>query len=188
MKITRKQLRKLIETKIKPSLEMPGLSDYAQKNLYTLADGRDQDSSGREFADRYLDSMVDSFPSQEGLDPYSEREFRYDYPLIEDPEFSKNISDLFDIFMYENKVFANDIEDGMSLEEYKDMARDFFMEVLPRMSTRPGYFTGGEIPRSIGHTFSSGKIPYQLEDIIKRIVDPISERIWNDWTGGTFFG
>ena len=65
--------------------------------------------------------------------------------------------------------------------------RDFFIELLPEMSTRPGYFTGGKIPASISHTFSTGKVPYQLEEIIKRIVDPMSEKIWNDWNNDTFF-
>ena len=135
-----------------------------------------------------LNRLVDSFPSQEGLDPFSKREFEYDYPLIEDPEFAKNIADLFEIFLYENKVFASDIDDGMPLEEYNSMAGDFFIDELPSMANKPGYFTGKVIPPSIKHTFSSEKIPYQLLNNIRKIVDPISSRIWNDWTSSEYFG
>lgn len=185
MKITRKQLRKLIEAKIKPTLDIPGLSDRRQQNLYTMAADRDLDSGGRQSADNVLDSLVGAFQPDE--EPFSKREFEYDYPLIEDPKFAKNIADLFEVFMYENKVFANDIDDGMPLEEYKEMAHDFFIDDLPGMANKPGYFTGKVIPASINHTFSSGKIPYQLKNAIKEIVDPISSRIWNEWTSSEFF-
>ena len=187
MKLTRKQLRKLIEARIKPSFP-PEVGDSLAQKLQGLADSRSEDAAGRQSADRYLDTLIGSYPSQQGLEDYSVREFEYDYPLLQDPKFSESISDLFEIFMYENKVFANDIEDGMSLEEYKDMARDFFMGELPRMATRPGYFTDKVIPPSISHTLSGGKIPYQIEGIVKKIVDPMSERIWNSWNDGSFFG
>ena len=81
-----------------------------------------------------------------------------------------------------------DIDDGMPLEEYNSMAGDFFIDELPSMANKPGYFTGKVIPPSIKHTFSSGKIPYQLLNNIRKIVDPISSRIWNDWTSSEYFG
>ena len=186
MKITRKQLRKLIEAKIKPTLDIPGLGDRAQQNLYKMAADRDLDSAGRQSADNTLDSLVGAFQFDE--EPFSKREFEYDYPLIEDPEFAKNVANLFEIFMYENKLFANDIDDGMSLEEYKEMSYDFFIDELPSMVNKPGYFRGKVIPPSISHTFSIGKVPYRLEGVIKKIIDPISSRIWNDWTSSEFFG
>ena len=102
MKLNRKQLRALIEARIKPSIEIPELADSPrlQKNLNTLADTRDQDPDGREFADNYLDSLIDSFESQEGLEPYSAREFQYNYPLIEDPEFAKAVEDIKEAQLY----------------------------------------------------------------------------------------
>ena len=186
MKITRKQLRKLIEAKIKPTLDIPGLGDRAQQNLYKMAADRDLDSAGRQSADNTLDSLVGAFQFDE--EPFSKREFEYDYPLIEDPEFAKNVANLFEIFMYENKLFANDIDDGMPLEGYKEMSYDFFIDELPSMVNKPGYFRGKTIPSSISHTFSSGKVPYQLEGEIRKIIDPISSRIWNDWTSSEYFG
>lgn len=184
-KLNRMQLRRLIEARIKPTTTIPGMNPSRQEKLDVLASRRDQDVMGREFADNSFDAVIDPFRGDDV--PFSRREFQYDHPLVEDPNFKKNIADLFDIFMYEHKVFANDIEDGMPVEEYKNMCSDFFIELLPEMSTKPGYFTGGKIPASISHTFSTGKVPYQLEEIIKRIIDPMSEKIWNDWNNDTFF-
>ena len=186
MKITRRQLRKLIEAKIKPTLDIPGLGDRAQQNLYTMAADRDLDSAGRQSADNTLDSLVGAFQFDE--EPFSKREFKYDYPLIEAPEFAKNIADLFEIFMYENKLFAGDIDDGMTLKDYNNQSYDFFIDELPGMVNKPGYFREKVIPSSISHTFSSGKVPYQLGGEIKKIIDPISSRIWNDWTSSEYFG
>ena len=67
MKLTKRQLRKLIsksllkETKIKPTLDIPGLGDRRQQNLYTMAANRDSDSSGRQYADNVFDSLVGAF-------------------------------------------------------------------------------------------------------------------------------
>ena len=75
MKLTRRQLIKLIEAKIKPTLDIPGLGDRAQKNLYTMAAGRDLDAAGRQSADNTLDSLVGAFQFDE--EPFSKREFEW---------------------------------------------------------------------------------------------------------------
>ena len=173
MKITRKQLRRLIEARIKPTTDVPGLESRLQKNLDTMAVGRDQDFMGRRFADKSFDALIDPLQGEDV--PFSQREFEYGHPMVEDPAFAEGIADLFERFMYAEKAFASDIEDGMSLEEYKAMARDFFMEGLPQVAI------SSDNP-AVKHSFSSGKVPYQLEDAVKRIVDPISERVWKDWS------
>ena len=173
MKLTRKQLRKLIEAKIKPTTNIPGLDPTNQQKLDTLATARDQDAMGRRFADNWFDGIIDPLRGDDV--PFSQREFDYSHPMVEDPKFAEGIADLFEVFLYQEKAFASDIEDGMSLEAYKAMARDFFMEGLPQAaasSTNP----------AVRHSFSSGKVPYQLEDAVGRIVDPISERVWKDWS------
>ena len=173
MKLSRRQLRKLIEARIKPSLAVPGLDPIDQQKIDILASSRDEDAMGRRYADNFFDGVID--PLQGEDIPFSQREFEYDYPMVEDPNFAKGIADLFEVFLYQEKAFASDIEDGMSLEEYKEMARDFFMEGLPQTaasSTNP----------AVRHSFSTGKVPYQLKDEVKRIVDPISERVWTDWS------
>jgi len=173
MKLTRRQLRKLIETRIKPTTAIPGMDPVTQQKLDTLAAGRETDAMGREFADRGFDALIDPFRKDDT--PFSQREFEYDHPMVEDPRFAEGIQELFDGFMYENKVFANDIEDGMSLEDYKEMVTDDFIEELPQAAIK------SDNP-AVRHSFSSGKLPYQLEDIVKRIVDPISEDVWQDWS------
>ena len=172
MKITRKQLRKLIEARIKPTTAIPSLDPIRQQKLDTLASARDTDAMGRKFADNTFDSLIDSFRDDDV--PFSQREFEYSHPLVEDPRFAEGIADLFEGFMYAEKAFASDIEEGMSLEEYKKMARDFFMEGLPQVAISSDN-------SAVKHSFSSGRVPYQLEEEIKRIIDPISERIWKDW-------
>ena len=62
MRISRKKLRQLIEAMIKPSLEVPDISDRMQQNLYTLAAGRDEDSMGREYADKSFDAAEIIYP------------------------------------------------------------------------------------------------------------------------------
>ena len=173
MKLTRRQLRKLIETRIKPTTAIPGMDPVTQQKLDTLAAGRETDAMGREFADRGFDALIDSFRDDDV--PFSQREFDYAHPMVEDPKFAEGIADLFEIFLYQEKAFAADIEDGMSLEEYKAMAKDFFMEGLPQVAV------SSDNP-AVKHSFSSGKVPYQLEDAVKRIIDPISERVWKDWS------
>lgn len=173
MKLTRKQLRRLIETRIKPTTSIPGMDPMTQQKLDTLASARDTEAMGRRFADNSFDALIDPLRGDDV--PFSQREFEYDHPMVEDPKFSEGIADLFERFMYAEKAFASDIEDGMSLEEYKAMARDFFMEGLPQVAI------SSDNP-AVKHSFSSGKVPYQLEDAVKRIVDPISERVWTDWS------
>tara|TARA_B100000674_G_scaffold401426_1_gene347217 strand:- start:591 stop:1130 length:540 start_codon:yes stop_codon:yes gene_type:complete len=173
MKLSRKQLRRLIEARIKPSLEVPGLDPIDQQKIDVLASSRDEDAMGREYADNFFDGVID--PLQGEDIPFSQREFEYDYPMVEDPNFAKAIADLFEGHMYVEKAFASDIEGGMTLEDYKEMARDYFMEDLPQKAMNSS-------SPSLRHTFSSGNMPYQLKDIVKRIVDPISERIWKDWS------
>ena len=173
MKLSRRQLRRLIETRIKPSTNIPGMDPNTQQKLDTLASARDSEAMGRRYADRSFDALIDTFRDDDVT--FSQREFEYNHPMVEDPNFAKGIADLFEVFLYQEKAFASDIEDGMSLEEYKEMARDFFMEGLPQVaasSTNP----------AVRHSFSTGKVPYQLEDEVKRIVDPISERVWTDWS------
>ena len=155
MKITRKQLRRLIETRIKPSTNIPGMDPNTQQKLDTLASARDSEAMGRRYADMSFDALIDTFRDDDVT--FSQREFEYNHPMVEDPNFAKGIADLFEVFLYQEKAFASDIEDGMSLEEYKEMARDFFMEGLPQVaasSTNP----------AVRHSFSTGKVPYQLED------------------------
>ena len=175
MKLTRSQLRKLIETRIKPTTAIPGIDPVTQQKLDTLAAGRETDAMGREFADRGFDALIDPFRKDDT--PFSQREFEYDYPMTEDPNLAVGVKELFDMFMYENKVFAGDIEDGMSLEDYKEMVIDDFMERVPWLSI------DSDNP-AVKHSFSPGKLPYpyQLRDTVKRIVDPISEDIWKDWS------
>ena len=173
MKLTRRQLRKLIETRIKPTTAIPGMDPVTQQKLDTLASSRETDSMGREFADNTFDALIDPFRKDDT--PFSQREFEYDYPLVEDPKFAEGVKELFDMFMYENKVFAGDIEDGMSLEDYKEMVTDDFIEELPQAAIK------SDNP-AVRHSFSSGKLPYQLKDIIKRIVDPMAENVWTDWS------
>lgn len=173
MKLTRRQLRKLIETRIKPTTAIPGIDPVTQQKLDTLAAGRKTDAMGRKFADRGFDALIDPLRGDDV--PFSQREFDYAHPMVEDPKFAEGIADLFEIFLYQEKAFAADIEAGMSLEEYKAMARDFFMEGLPQVAV------SSDNP-AVKHSFSSGKVPYQLEDAVKRIIDPISERVWTDWS------
>lgn len=175
MKLTRKQLRKLIETRIKPTTTIPGMDPITQQKLDTLASSRETDAMGREFADNTFDALID--PLRGDDIPFSQREFEYDYPMAEDPKFAEGVKELFDMFMYENKVFAGDIEDGMSLEDYKEMASNDFMERIPWLSIE------SDNP-AIRHSFSPGKLPYpyQLKDTVKRIVDSVSEDIWKDWS------
>jgi hypothetical protein len=180
MKLTRKQLRRLIEARIKPSMVLPDEYSDLQPTIDDLAKARSEDSMGRQYADNTFDSIIDPILGVDDQSaPFSQREFEYDYPMIQDPAFKKGVEDLFEIFMYENKVFANDIY-SETLEGYQELVRDFFTDELPRMSQSPGYFRGN-IPASLLHTFKSGKIPYQLTDVIRKIVDPISERIYNEW-------
>ena len=94
MKLTRKQLRKLIEARIKPSLEIPGLDSSLQQKLQNLAGGRAGDARGRQYADRSFDALIDPLTGDDV--PFSQREFQYDYPMVEDPEFKRGIEDLFD--------------------------------------------------------------------------------------------
>ena len=180
MKITRKQLRKLIEARIKPSMILPDEYSDLQPTIDALAKGRDEDRMGRQYADNSFDSIIDPIL---GIDdksaPFSQREFEYDYPMIQDPAFKKGVEDLFEIFMYENKVFANDIYNE-TLEDYQELVRDFFIDELPEMAQSAGYFKG-KIPAAIAHTFKSKEMPYQLADMIKKIVDPISKRIYDEW-------
>ena len=173
MKLTRKQLRRIIESKIKPVTNIPGLDSDSQQKLDILATSRGSDAMGRRFADTAFDDIIDPLRGDDV--PFSRREFEYEYPMVEDPNFAKDLADLFEVYLYQNKVFAGEIEDGMSLEDYKEMARDYFMEDLPQNAMN-------SLSPSLRHTFASGNMPYQLEDEIKRIVDPISESVWKDWS------
>ena len=101
----------------------------------------------------------------------------FSYPLVEDPDFEKGIADLFEIFMYENKGFANDVYD-LELEDYQEMVRDEFIDQLPGAVARRS--KKNMISPSLSHTFSKGKIPYQLEEIIRKIVDKLSEKAYDE--------
>ena len=173
MKLTRKQLRRLIEAKIKLTTNVPGLDPQLQQKLDTLASSRETDAGGRELADRSFDNIIDPLRGDDV--PFSQREFEYDYPMVENPDFAKGIEDLFEVFLYEEKAFASDIEGGMTLEEYKNMAGDMFVGILPQIGR-------GSTNPAVRHSFSTGEVPYQLENAVRRIVDPISERVWNDWS------
>ena len=173
MILTRKQLRRLIEAKVKLTTKVPGLDPRRQYNLDVMAAGRKDDAMGRRYADNAFDGIIDSLTGDDV--PFSQREFQYSYPMVEDPRFAEGIADLFEAFLYREKAFVSDIEGGMSLEEYKDMASDFFMQGLPKIAAR-------STNPAVSHSFSTGNVPYQLEDAVKRIVDPISERVWNDWS------
>ena len=180
MKLTRNKLRKLIqEAMIKPTVKLPPDSEHLRPKLDAWAAGREHDAMGREYADASFDELVRSFENdEEDQRSFSQKEFEYDYPMIKDPKFAEGVKELFDMFMYENKVFAGDIEDGMSLEEYKEMVSDDFMERIPWLSI------DSDNP-AIRHSFSPGKLPYpyQFKDIIKKIVEPVAEDIWKDWSG-----
>ena len=173
MKLSRKQLRKLIEARIKPSLEIPGLDSSLQQKLQNLAGGRAGDARGRQYADRSFDALIDPLTGDDV--PFSQREFQYDYPMVEDPEFKRGIEDLFEIFMYENKGFSNDVYD-LELEDYQDMVNEEFVDQLPSQIFR----RKNTVTPAIAHTFSSGEIPYQIEDIIKSITSKIAKRVYED--------
>ena len=173
MKLSRKQLRKLIEARIKPSLEIPGLDSSSQQKIRDLASSRSKDTMGRQYADRSFDSLIDPLTGDDV--PFSQREFQYNYPMIEDPEFKRGIEDLFEIFMYENKGFSNDVYD-LELEDYQDMVNEEFVDQLPSQIFRRKNI----VTPAVAHTFSSGEIPYQIEEIIKRITSKIAKRVYED--------
>ena len=182
MKLTRKKLRKLIEAMIKPSLEVPDISDHMQQNLYTMAAGRDDDRMGREYADNAFDALVDPLSDTEDKS-YSDREFEYDYPLVKHPAFGSKIIEAFEIYAYINKGFAGDIEVTNTFEDFMNNVIDIHDIVSEAINSNN--YKDNIVPNYIEHTFSDYKdsenISYKLKNIIHKIIEPEVAKLWIDW-------
>ena len=167
MKITRKQLRKLIlESMIRPTPfdhKVDDLIDTGEIENIRSADELQSSITGDDI-------------------PYSEQIYHYEKPFMQNPDFINYLKEMMEGFLYLNKdVFIGAIQDSNSFDE---LIEDYFhapdfLEMVITYSDFHGHDFAGGAKHSFGSPGRSGRIEPVIKDIFREVMLPH----WNDWRG-----